>query len=84
MTAYITRAQIESFAETRETSLEIAESILIEAQGDESLAADIWQNAEGEQKLRIVERAWNIAGTGVEALYWGGEEYENMFPNFDA
>ncbi|WP_379962601.1 YccJ family protein [Edwardsiella ictaluri] len=58
---------IAEWARVRETSLEIAEAIFELANGDETLAQQIWEEGNDD----VLSRAF--AKTDQDQLYWGDE-----------
>lgn len=61
---------IKSWAEIRETSLEIAEAIFEIAHDDEALAQKIWEEGSDEAL------ALAFANTSKNQLFWGEEKVE--------
>lgn len=61
---------IKSWAEIRETSIEIAEAIFMIAHNDEALAQKIWEEGSDE----ALELAF--AKTTEDTLFWGEEKVE--------
>ena len=69
----VTLTQAKDFANTRETSDEIAQAIL-EIATDEADAAEIWEEPSDEQKRIVVKRAFELAVDETASLYWGQTE----------
>lgn len=62
--------EIKSWAEVRETSIEIAEAIFEIANYDETLAEKIWEQGSDEVLVRA------FAKTNKSQLYWGEDTIE--------
>ncbi|WP_264041291.1 YccJ family protein [Pectobacterium carotovorum] len=64
----MTNSTIKSFADSRETSIEIAEAIFELAGNDESVAQSIWENGDD----RVAPLAFSK--TDEDELFWGEEK----------
>ncbi|MEI7177110.1 YccJ family protein [Pectobacterium carotovorum] len=64
----MTNETIKSFADSRETSIEIAEAIFELAGNDESVAQAIWENGDA----RVATLAFSK--TDENELFWGEEK----------
>lgn len=64
----MTNINIQSWADTRETSLEIAQAIFELANNNEQLAQQIWENGDD----RVLALAFSK--TDKDELYWGTEK----------
>ena len=73
MSIYENNAAMEQDAASRETSVEIMESIA-ELASDYAELQSIWDN--GTHLDEIVARAWELADDDTETLYWGCESFE--------
>ncbi|QCR36467.1 YccJ family protein [Nissabacter sp. SGAir0207] len=61
---------VKSWAEIRETSIEIAEAIFEFAENDETLAQKIWEEGNDEVLIRAFEK------TDADHLFWGEEKVD--------
>ena len=69
----VTLTQVKDFANTRETSNEIAQAIL-EVATDEGHAAEIREVPAPKEMEQVIARAWELADGETTSLYWGQEE----------
>lgn len=65
-------AEVRSFADTRETSYEIAQAIFDLFPGREE---SVWAEPTYEQREAVVSAAWEIAATDENTLNWGCERF---------
>lgn len=78
------RGSLQQWADTHNTSIEIAIAIHEQAAKYEHLAkmADvesIWQDADDREIRDIIVRAWDLADDDEEELHWGSDSYEIPF-----
>lgn len=75
----ITNEQITNFADSRETSVELAQAILEHTYDHENDCVDLaaahdeWENAYDMES--IVARAWELAAADENELFWGEESF---------
>lgn len=63
--------EIRSFADSRETSYEIAQAIFDLFPGQEK---SIWEEPTDEQRNAVVSAAWGMADADEDSLVWGCEK----------
>ena len=76
---YITPADLEAWAATRDTAEEIAEAIHAEATSFRSPQA-IWESPTLSETESVMARAWAAADPEKTELYWGIELYRRPEP----
>lgn len=64
--------EIRSFADSRETSYEIAQAIFDLFPGNEK---KIWEEPTDEQRESVVSAAWEMADADEDSLIWGCEKF---------
>ncbi|MCP1202224.1 YccJ family protein [Acetobacter oryzoeni] len=64
--------EIRSFADSRETSYEIAQAIFDLFPGNEE---NVWEEPSDAQRTAIVSAAWEMADADEDSLIWGCEKF---------
>lgn len=63
---------VKTFADSRETSYEIAQAIFDLFPGNE---AQIWEEPTDTQRAAVVSAAWKLADSDDDCLLWGCEKF---------